>query len=120
LDEPTADRLLATLVSNAPPRVSAGSMLETYLVIDRHDNSNALLIFEKIVTRLALVIEPVTEREVQIARDAYRQYGKGSGHPAKLNYGDCFAYALARHRDEPLLFVGNDFVHTDIIPAEVE
>ena len=60
-------------------------------------------------------IEAVTETHAQIARDAYRDFGKGSGHPAKLNFGDCFAYALAKFRREPLLFKGNDFTHTDII-----
>ena len=60
-------------------------------------------------------IEAVTETHAQIARDAYRDFGKGSGHPAKLNFGDCFAYALAKSRREPLLFKGDDFIHTDII-----
>ena len=52
-----------------------------------------------------------------IAREAYRRYGKGSGHPARLNFGDCFAYALAKDFDEPLLYIGNDFVHTDVQSA---
>jgi ribonuclease VapC len=63
------------------------------------------------------IVDPVTESQVRIARSAYRQYGKGSGHPARLNLGDCFAYALARERNEPLLFVGEDFIHTDIRSA---
>ncbi len=69
------------------------------------------------MSRYEILIEPVTEAQVRIARLAYRRYGKGSGHPARLNFGDCFAYALARDRNEPLLFVGNDFVHTDIKSA---
>ena len=60
-------------------------------------------------------VEPVTETHAQIARYAYRDFGKGSGHPAKLNFGDCFAYALSKTLVEPLLFKGNDFTHTDII-----
>jgi ribonuclease VapC len=64
-----------------------------------------------------LRIEPVTEDQVRIARDAYREYGKGSGHRARLNFGDCFAYALARVTGEPLLFKGDDFTHTDIASA---
>jgi ribonuclease VapC len=63
------------------------------------------------------VIEPVTEAQARIARDAYRDFGKGSKHPAKLNLGDCFAYALAKLAGEPLLFKGNDFIHTDITAA---
>ena len=65
----------------------------------------------------AITIEPVTERQARIAREAYRDYGKGSGHPAGLNFGDCFAYALARDRNEPLLFKGDDFATTDVRPA---
>lgn len=53
----------------------------------------------------------------RLAADAARRYGKGSGHPARLNFGDCLAYAVAKHRDLPLLFVGDDFRHTDITPA---
>lgn len=62
-------------------------------------------------------IEPVTERQAKLARIAYRRFGRGSRHPARLNFGDCFAYALARDRNEPLLFVGDDFIHTDIRSA---
>lgn len=63
---------------------------------------------------LRLFVEPVTPEQILIARVAFRRFGKGSGHPARLNFGDCFAYALARALDEPLLFVGYDFAHTDI------
>ncbi len=65
-------------------------------------------------------IEPVTETQARIARDAYREFGRGSGHPARLNFGDCFAYALAVERDEPLLYQGNDFGHTDVRNALTE
>ena len=64
-----------------------------------------------------LVIEPVTVVQARIAREAYRDFGKGSGHPAKLNFGDCFAYALAKATGEPLLFKGQDFGYTDIMPV---
>src|SRR5262249_60411163 len=64
-----------------------------------------------------MVIEPVTEAQARIAREAYRDFGRGSGHPARLNFGDCFAYALARQTGQPLLFKGDDFVHTDVTPA---
>jgi ribonuclease VapC len=63
------------------------------------------------------LIEPVTEVQARVAREAYRDYGKGSGHPAKLNFGDCFAYTLARATGELLLFKGDDFIRTDIVPA---
>jgi ribonuclease VapC len=64
-----------------------------------------------------IVIEPVTEAQARVAREAYRDFGKGSGHPARLNFGDCFAYALAKVTGEPLLFKGNDFAQTDIKSA---
>lgn len=64
-----------------------------------------------------MIIEPVTEAQVRIARDAYRDFGRGSGNPARLNFGDCFAYALAKVTGEPLLYKGDDFPHTDIEPA---
>jgi ribonuclease VapC len=62
----------------------------------------------------------VTEPQARIAREAYRDFGKGSSHPAKLNFGDCFAYALAKFTGEPLLFKGDDFAYTDIKPAATE
>ncbi len=64
-----------------------------------------------------MVIELVTARHAERAREAYRTFGRGSGHPAKLNYGDCFSCALARESGESLLFVGEDFSQTDIRPA---
>lgn len=73
--------------------------------------------FDDLVRTAGLVVEPVTEDEARIARDAYRDFGKGSGHPAQLNFGDCFAYALAKLSGEELLFKGNDFVHTDVRSA---
>jgi ribonuclease VapC len=59
-------------------------------------------------------LEPVTVAQAHLARAAYRDFGRGSGHPARLNFGDCLAYALAIDRREPLLFKGNDFSHTDV------
>jgi len=69
------------------------------------------------LSEAAIAIEPVTETQARIAREAFRDFGKGSGHRARLNFGDCFAYALARASNEPLLFNGEDFTHTDIISA---
>ena len=73
--------------------------------------------FDDLCHEARLIIEPVTEAQARIAREAYRDFGKGSGHPAGLNFGDCFAYALARVAREPLLFAGEDFRHTDVAPA---
>jgi len=73
--------------------------------------------FDDLLREAQVAIEPVTETQARIARAAYRDFGKGSGHPAKLNFGDCFAYALAKVKDEALLFKGDDFSRTDIRSA---
>lgn len=116
LAQPEARDLLETLITGPSLRISAANLLETYMVIDRRAES-ARAVLHQAITPIGIKVEPVTETQVDIARDAWRRYGKGSGHPARLNYGDCFAYALARHLDEPLLFIGNDFAHTDIAQA---
>jgi ribonuclease VapC len=73
--------------------------------------------FDQFIEEMKLEIEPVTAEQVHIARQAYRDYGKGSGHRANLNFGDCFSYALARVKREPLLYKGDDFVYTDLRSA---
>lgn len=94
--------------------MSAATFLEAAIVVDRLPNPRASIRFNELISELGIVIEPVTADQARTAREAYRQFGKGSGHPARLNFGDCFAYALAKDFDEPLLFIGQDFVHTDI------
>jgi ribonuclease VapC len=76
--------------------------------------------FDELIERFSIVIEPVTVEQAKIARQAYRDYGKGSGHAANLNFGDCFSYALARDLREPMLYKGEDFVHTEIRSAVTE
>lgn len=73
--------------------------------------------FDAFIRTTILTIEPVTVAQAQIGHDAYKFYGHGSGHVADLNFGDCFAYALAKETGEPLLFKGDDFTHTDITSA---
>jgi ribonuclease VapC len=70
--------------------------------------------FDELVLKAQIIIEPVTGAQARIAREAYRDFCRGSGHQAKLNFGDCFAYALAKVTGEPLLFKGDDFAKTDI------
>ena len=70
-----------------------------------------------VIVRNEIMAQPVTREQANIARAAYRDFGKGSGHPAGLNFGDCFAYALAKSMREPLLFKGDDFSRTDIAIA---
>ena len=73
--------------------------------------------FDDLIQRGRIAVEPVTEGQARIARQAYRDFGKGSGHPAQLNFGDCFAYALARQTGQPLLYKGDDFSRTDLEAA---
>jgi ribonuclease VapC len=114
LDEPEAEACLKALLDASNRRMSAATLLEAAIVVDQHPNPRAATTFDQLIEENGITVEPVTGTQVAIAREAYRRYGKGSGHPTKLNFGDCFAYALAIHYDEPLLFIGNDFVHTDV------
>jgi len=97
--------------------MSAATYFETSILIDKHRNPVLSAMLDDLVADPRVVIEPVTIEQVKIARQAYRDYGKGSGHPAQLNFGDCFSYALAREKREPTLYKGDDFVHTDIRSA---
>lgn len=111
-----AAEFAASIQSSNAPRISAANVLETLMVLDGRtgaDNRPELL---SMVERLGLCIEPVTTRQIWIAHEAFRRFGKGF-HAARLNFGDCFAYALARELDMPLLFKGDDFPLTDIRPA---
>jgi ribonuclease VapC len=98
-------------------RISAATWLESFIVVERFKNPRLTANLEEILLDAEVVIEPVTMDQIRIARQAYRDYGRDSGHPANLNFGDCFAYALAREKREPLLFKGDDFIHTDLRPA---
>ena len=98
-------------------RVSAVNFVEAAAVIDGSREPIASRRFDELFEAAQLVVEPVTREQAQIARDAYRDFGKGSGHPARLNLGDCFAYALAKATGEPLLYKGADFAQTDLKSA---
>lgn len=117
LDEPESDDLLALLAGAAIRRISAATLLETWMVMDGRRIPRGSELLEAMLISFDVQVEPVTLAQVEIARTAFNLYGKGSGHGARLNFGDCFAYALARHLDEPLLFLGDDFSRTDIAPA---
>ncbi|WP_235272388.1 type II toxin-antitoxin system VapC family toxin [Microbacterium profundi] len=106
----------AELLIQEDCRVSVANWLEASIVVDNRSVSTQRD-FEDLRTVAGIALEPVTAEQAQIAREAYRRYGRGSGHPAKLNFGDCFAYALAVITGERLLFVGDDFSATDILPA---
>ena len=96
--------------------ISAVSYLEAAIVIDSGRDPIASRRFDDFFRESEIVVEPVTLRQAKIAREAYRDFGEGR-HRAGLNFGDSFAYALAKEKGETLLFKGDDFRHTDIEPA---
>ena len=116
-DETEAVSCARAIADATERRVSAVNFVESAVVIDASRDPIATRRFDDFITEANIVIEPVTEIQAQIARDAYRDFGKGSGNPAKLNFGDCFAYALAKEFGEQLLFKGSYFAHTDIVSA---
>ena len=117
LQEPDAAAFSDALAVVGFKGLSAASYLETSIVIDDRGDPVATRQVDNLITRSGIQIEPVTAEQAKIARQAYRDYGKGSGHPARLNFGDCFSYALASVTGQPLLYKGDDFGHTDIVPA---
>ena len=116
-DEPEAADCARVIDEHPVRRISAASFVETAIVIDGSRDPIASRRFDDFIREAELTVEPVTAEQAHIAREAYRDFGKGSGHKARLNFGDCFAYALAKALNEPLLFKGNDFSHTDIARA---
>lgn len=98
-------------------RMSAGTHLESGIVIDGRRDPVISGRLDELIATLHIQIEPVTARQAELARYAYRDFGRGRGNPANLNFGDCFAYALAKDLGEPLLYKGDDFSHTDIRSA---
>jgi ribonuclease VapC len=115
--EPDAGEMARAIEHAQIRRISAANWLETAVVIDASRDPVASRRFDELVQTAELHVEPVTGDQARVARDAYRDFGKGSGHKAGLNFGDCFAYALAKSTGEDLLFKGNDFGHTDITSA---
>ncbi len=98
-------------------RMSTATYLETAIIADRDQSPLLSREFDRVIVSMEVELVPVSVEQVRIARAAYRDFGRRSGHPARLNFGDCFAYALAVERDEPLLYKGDDFGHTDVRSA---
>ena len=116
-DEPDADTLSAAIESAETRRLSAATYVESAIVIDSNRSPLLSNLLDSFLGRSLITIEPVTVEQARLAREAYRDYGKGR-HKAGLNFGDCFAYALAKDKGEPLLFKGDDFRNTDVEVAE--
>lgn len=116
-DEPDARRFAEAIESAGERSISVATYVELGAVIDGARDPVASRRVDELLTAASISVEPVTEEQARVAREAYRDFGKGSGHGAALNFGDCFAYALARTRGEPLLYKGDDFSRTDISTA---
>src|SRR3954471_3891358 len=116
LRESDGRRYLRALLAAMPRRISVSNWLEATMVVDRRGNTQAVDWLEDLIQQAEIEVMPVSVSQGEIARRAWRTYGRGI-HPARLNYGDCFAYALAKEIREPLLFKGNDFAQTDVEPA---
>jgi ribonuclease VapC len=115
LGEPPADRIVDLLIGREAA-MSAATLTELGIVVGRLAPQQARRL-DALLTEWQVEVVPFTAEHARIARDAYRDYGRGSGHPARLNLGDCFAYALATERRDELLFVGDDFARTDLRAA---
>lgn len=112
--EPEMDAMIAALINGDRAAVSAANYLEAAIVIDGERNPVASARLDGLLQKFSIEIAPVTPSQARLARQAYRDFGKGSGHAARFNFGDCFAYALAIERGEPMLFKGDDFVHAGV------
>ena len=117
LDEPERQVMEDFLLfSPEKPMISPVNFLEAAVRVDRLGSPEKSLKFDNLMHELAIEIAPIDREQALRAREAYQRFGKGN-HPAKLNLGDCFAYALAKARGEPLLFKGGDFRQTDVEAA---
>lgn len=113
LGEPGARPFLRRLVAE-PVAISAATLVETRIVMSTRRGALGGRRLQALLRDVEAEVVAVDAEQADAASDAYRDFGRGSGHPARLSYGDCFSYALAAVRNEPLLFKGDDFAHTDV------
>ena len=114
--EPEARRFAETIEAASRPTLSVVSFVEASMVLDSRYGPAGRDRLDRLLRESGVEIAPLDFEQAQIARDAFRDFGKGR-HPARLNFGDCFSYALAKQRSEALLFKGADFIHTDVRAA---
>lgn len=119
LREDEAETFADILAHERTVRLSVAGYLEAAIFIERNGGSVQKAMLDQFLEEFAIQLEPVTVEQIRLAREGFRMYGKGI-HPAGLNYGDCFTYALARSYREPVLFKGGDFLQTDLTPATIE
>ena len=118
-DEPGARRYTELIAEDAEPRISAATFAEAGIVLTSRYGTAGLHYLQLFLAKAGVEIVPLDAGQAEIAVRAYQDFGKAN-HPAGLNYGDCFSYALARTSDSPLLFKGTDFSQTDITAATEE
>ena len=114
--EPDARRHAGAIMAASPCRISVANVLEASIVVERRGGDATAHELDTLLESAEIELVPVTVAHLEAARRAWRRFGKGN-HPAALNFGDCFAYALAKATGEPLLFKGEDFAQTDIEAA---
>jgi ribonuclease VapC len=114
LGEPETARFVTAIAGASSRSVSAPSYVETAIVMVTRSGQEAQQKLDQLLSDLGIEVIPFTRDQAQLAVAAFRQFGRGTGHPAALNYGDCFSYALAKFRGEAILFKGNDFSQTDL------
>jgi ribonuclease VapC len=117
LQEPGFEDFVFKIAEADSRSMSAANYLEASLALFKRRREVALLELDHVIAEMKIAIVPVTTVQVRIARKGFLAYGKGLGNAAQLNFGDWFGYALAIQTGEPLLFKGNDFVHTDVLKA---
>ena len=113
LNEPERDMFIRLIQSSSTRLLSAATLLEASMVIDSRKGALGRADLDLFIRDASLEIIAVTEQQAEIARSAFRRFGKGR-HPARLNFGDCFSYALAKAMNQPLLFKGQEFSKTDL------
>lgn len=116
LDEPEGEPF-GLLVAGRTAMVSAPTVVEARLALERRAGTLAEGLVANFIARRSVAVVSFDAAMIGVALDAFRRYGKGRGHPAQLNFGDCLSYALAKSRNLPLLYKGNDFARTDLVPA---
>ena len=119
LEKPGWKPAIETLLRSDRTLISAASLVEFRMMIDATENQKLREKADTLVAQLDIIIVPVSEMQAFLIREAFTTFGSGirTHRSASLNFGDCIAYALAKETGEPLLFVGNDFIHTDILSA---
>lgn len=114
LSESEKERFIYAILMDNTRLISTPTFTETSIVFAAKLGSDNLFLLDSLIRNLEITLADFTADQAMVARIAYSKYGKGCQHPARLNMGDCFSYALAKVTDEPLIFKGNDFSKTDI------